>query len=290
MHSIFLAAALFFIQQPAPGELDTVLQRATEYVTKYEEDLGNLIGSEEYTQNVAWMATGNSRYGMIAKKEQRRTSADFLIIQIGQTWSALRKVNRVDGLKVKEVQQTFDTVFDDSPAGNTKRFLEMKLDSTRYNIGGVIREINLPTFALEVLRKREVSRFTFEKAGTSKVEGVQTWEVRFHEMMAPTLVHGDPKDPEQELFSHGTLWIEPETGRVLKTEFVVENSFEKPAIKARNVVTYAPGKRANILVPSLMIEHYENERSTIDCRADYSNFRPFEVDVKFEIAPIKPGP
>ena len=36
---------------------------------------------------------------------------------------------------------------------------------------------------------------------------------------------------------------------------------------------------------SLMDEHYETEFNTIDCRAFYTNFRPFEVDVKFEIRP-----
>jgi len=37
-------------------------------------------------------------------------------------------------------------------------------------------------------------------------------------------------------------------------------------------------------VPSYMVEHYDAAFTVIDCRADYSNFRPFEVDVKFDIA------
>jgi hypothetical protein len=49
-------------------------------------------------------------------------------------------------------------------------------------------------------------------------------------------------------------------------------------------VTYGAGKKTQILVPTAMTEHYESMYHTVDCRADYSNFRPFEVDVKFEIA------
>ena len=52
-------------------------------------------------------------------------------------------------------------------------------------------------------------------------------------------------------------------------------------VEERLVRIYAHGlRRAAVL---RMVEHYETDYHTIDCRADYSNFRPFEVDVKFEI-------
>jgi len=268
--------------QTPQDDLDAVLQRATAYVTKYEEDLGNLIGSEEYLQNAAWKTAAR---GMISRKVQRRTSSDFLILQVGREWSGLRKVNRVDGSKVKDELPPLSDAFDGSPQSNWKQLRRMIEESTQYNIGDVIREINLPTFALAVMRKAEVQRFKFEKTGVDKINGVQTWEVRFHEVGAPTLVHGEKLEP---LYSNGTLWIEPDSGRILKTELVVENRLNKSPIKARVLVTYEGGKRVQMLVPSLMLEHYETEANTIDCRADYSNFRAFEVDVKFEIAPPKP--
>ena len=40
-----------------------------------------------------------------------------------------------------------------------------------------------------------------------------------------------------------------------------------------------------MLLPSLMEERYESEYNNVECQAFYSNFRPFEVDVKFEIHP-----
>ena len=213
----FIVAILLTFATPQTTELDTVLQHATTYVDNYEEELGNLIGTEDYSQNVAWKSS-TGRPGMIVKREQRRMSSDFLMIQLGKEWSALRKTNRVDGQKIQEKQQDFETAFDDSPQANTKRFNQMKADSTKYNIGDIQREVNLPTFALEVLRHNEVSRFQFEKAGTGKINGTVTWEVRFKETHGWTLVHGKP---DQQLFSHGTFWIEPESGRVLKTEFMV---------------------------------------------------------------------
>jgi hypothetical protein len=286
MKPLVLAAVLAFtlFQQQSSPELDAVLKRATEYVTQYEEQLGNLIGSEEYVQNAVWMVTGGRGFPQVGKKMQRRSTSDFLIIQVGSEWAALRKINRVDGFKEKEAEPAFEDAFDNSPQANAKRLLDMKAESTRHNLGDVRRDINLPTFALKVLRKSEVGRFSFERAGASRIEGIQTWAIRFQEQSGRSLVAGGNGEI---LYSNGTLWIEPETGRVLRTEFRVENRYTATPLKGSSIVTYGEGKRVKMLVPILMVERYESEFHTIDARADYSNFRPFEVDVKFEISPPK---
>ena len=263
-------------QPQGSPELIDLLQRATEYVTQYEAELGNLIGSEEYLQNAVWLAPSQRGGPMVAKRLQRRVSSDFLIIQVGPEWAALRKANRVVGSKVKEPEPSFEDAFDDSPDANQKRLNAMKGESTRYNIGDIIRETNLPTMALKVLRKGDVSHFAFERVGSSKIEGIQTQAVRFREQTSPTLVIGGNGE---FLYSNGTIWIEPETGRVLRTEFNVENRYAASPIKARIVVTYTAGKNLNVLVPTIMEEHYESEFNNVDCKAYYSNFRPFEVDV-----------
>ena len=280
-----LAAFLALVTSLYPqssSQLANVLQRATEYVTQYEAELGNLIGSEEYVQNAAWLANTGFGYPRIGKRSQRRLSSDFLIIQVGPEWAALRKVNRIDGVKVNETEPALEDAFDNSPEANSTRLLVMKAESTGYNLGDIIREINLPTFALKVLHKSDVSRFAFERAGSSKIEGIQTWAIRFREQTGPTLVVGGKDQP---LYSTGTLWIDPDTGRVLRTEFLVENAYAPSRVKGAIIVRYAEGKNVKMLVPSLMDEHYETEFNTVDCRAFYTNFRPFEVDVKFEIRP-----
>jgi hypothetical protein len=260
-----------------PDNLDVVMQRASAYVATYEAALGNLIATEEYLQT--WT---NGRNARIA---QRRTHSDVLLIRVGSEWSALRKVNRVDGLKVKTDEKSFAEAFEHSPANNSKRLQQMKTESTQYNLGNILREINLPTFALKVLRASEIERFNFEKARTEKINGVSTWAVHFAERGLQVLVRGDHGE---RLYSTGTLWIDPATGRVLKTEFIVENPFTAPPVKARTVVNYTRGKIVDLLVPKSMQEHYETQGSAIDCIADYSDFRRFEVDVKFDFGPTKP--
>lgn len=262
------------------ADLDSVLKRATEYVTQYEADLGNLIGSEEYVQNSTLFDASNPP--RVSQRMQRRTSSDFLIIQVGNEWSALRKINRIDGLKVKETAPAFEDAFDDSPQANARRLNDMKIESTAQNIGAVQRDINLPTFGLRVLRRGEVGRFSFEKAGTGKINGKQVWKIKFREAQGPTLVVGGKGEL---LFSTGTVWIEPETGRVFQTEFEVVNPYATTRVTASIVVTYDAGKSVPILVPASMVERYESPYNIIDCRAEYSRFRPFEVDVKFDISP-----
>jgi hypothetical protein len=271
--------AILLLSRQAAVDLDTVLSRATAYVSQYESDLGNLIGTEEYLQTSILM--DNSNPPRVAQRMQRRMQSDFLIIQVGTEWTALRKVNRVDGQRVKEKTPNFDDAFDTSPQANSRRLQEMKVESTEHNLGNVRRDINLPTFALKVLRNAEVGRFSFERAGTARIDGVQTWRVRFREQSGRALVFASSGE---SLYSTGTLWIEPETGRVLQTEFELENPYGQSILKARILVTYGTAKKASILVPATMTERYESRYNTIECRADYSNFRPFEVDVKFEIS------
>jgi hypothetical protein len=269
-----------FAGRQAGTDLDAVLKRATEYVTQYEADLGNLIGSEEYVQNSTWLDASNPP--RVAQRMQRRTSSDFLIIEVGKEWSALRKINRVDGLKVKETAPAFEDAFDDSPQANSRRLNDMKIESAAQNLGDVQRNINLPTFGLEVLRKTEIGRFSFEQAGTGKINGKQVWKIKFREVRGPTLVTGGHGDL---LYSTGTVWIEPETGRILQTEFEVVNPYGADRIYARILVTYDVGKNVPILVPASMAERYESTHNIIECHAEYSRFRPFEVDVKFDISP-----
>src|SRR5207244_12440766 len=128
----------------------------------------NPICTEEYSQNAVWRTLGGRGNATVAKRMERRLSSDFLIIQVGPEWAALRKVNRLDGLKVKETEPAFEDAFDDSPEANQKHVLALKAESTRYNIGDIIRDINVPTGALKVLHESEASRFSFEPAGARR--------------------------------------------------------------------------------------------------------------------------
>jgi hypothetical protein len=78
------------------------------------------------------------------------------------------------------------------------------------------------------------------------------------------------------------LWIEAASGRVLRTQFSVENRRVKPPIRSTMVSTFARKEDGDILVPKKMTEHYESRDNTVDCEAEYSNFRSFHVEIKLD--------
>jgi len=292
---VLTAGLTWTLTKPAAAsqspDLDTVLSHAIHYVADYEAQLGNLIGEEDYIQNAAWAGASGRYSGATSQKKQRRLESDFLILQVGKEWIGVRNVNKLDGFSVKRKVEDLQEIFDDSPAAVLKTLESIALESAKYNIGDVVRNTNLPTFALQVLRPHNLPRFRFEKAGEPKIGGVRTWAVNYQEIQSPSLIHDQDNHDE---FAYGTLWIEPDTGRILKTELNLGGRGTGLLLRTHMVVSYEENKKLAMLIPSLMLEHYETDNGhTIDCRADYSRFHRFEVDVNFDIAPPpapKPAP
>jgi hypothetical protein len=272
MHS-----SVYLAQAP---ELSAVLDMAAQYVARYEDrELGNLLVAESYLQTVI-------TYGGVQHTTRLQTDGDFLILAIGQDRVGLRIVNRVNGNPVQKKQTSFEEALGNPSLGVTERIAAVQKESTRYNIGAINRTINVPTFALKVARKTEAARFSFSKKGEKEVSGKKTWQIEFQERRGPTLTHGVHGE---SLLSSGTLWIEPSTGRILKTEMHVENPFADQEAKATITTTYKENNVLKILVPATMEERYTAEVTTVSCVANYSKYRSFNVDVKSVIdSPPRP--
>ncbi len=110
----------------------------------------------------------------------------------------------------------------------------------------------------------------------------------FKEIQGPTLIHDGDNNEE---FANGTLWIEPETGHILKTQVNDSGHQGRLQFRAQTVVSYKTNTKLEMLVPVSMVEHYETDDSRkLDCRADYSNFHRFEVETHFDFGPQVPAP
>ena len=269
--------------QKDSAELAAVLDRAAQYVALYEnQQLGNVTAAEIYRQVSVSFSPNKVR-----QEEERRLESDFLLFLQGNERVGLRVVRRVNGVPAPVGEASFEDLRDTSPEGIIKGVKALVEQSARYNIGGVRRTFNVPTFALRVVRKAESPMFNFVRRGTEKINGVETWEVTFKERTertGPTLVRGEPAS-SGAAFLRGQAVDQPATGRILKTEFRVENPYSKPKAKGRVTVTYTENKTLRMVVPNQMIEFYESDDGFIDGRADYTNFWLFNVDVKSEVAP-----
>ena len=278
--------------------LETVLARAADYVSIYQQDLGNIIADEEYTQAVDPGRT-------------RRMYSELLVFSPpdDERWLVFRDVIEVDGKPVEDREQRLAVLFQETPDVPAALELKLRTESARFNIGFISRDLNVPTMALQLLTNRERSRLVLEKTQEELLGDLNTWVIAFQAVDSPALIQDAQR---QDLLSHGTFWIEPATGRVLQTDFLVEDEAIGLTIEIR--VRYQLNEAMGMLVPATMTEHYgvdvkvqpsqsttrgptvsaeipsqrqffASSKMTIRCKATYSNYRRFGVDTGFNILP-----
>ncbi|MEQ1911645.1 MAG: hypothetical protein ABMA15_22700, partial [Vicinamibacterales bacterium] len=175
-----------------------------------------------------------------------------------------------------------------STAAQSRKIMD---ESSRYNIGDIERNINLPVLALAVLDRRMQGAFQFEmeKPG-EKIELPKSAAfaappdalvVTFRETQIRTMV----VSPQgKNLTASGRFWLDRTTSQIYMTEIGVEDLWLRAAIH----VAYGSVEGINLPVPVEMHERYENKLNgtRVEGSATYSDFREFKVSVDQDIAPI----
>jgi len=252
----------------APG-LETVMRRAHGYVVVYEDDLSALVAEEHYEQTVL------DDDGDVAQR--RRLASDFRVFQIPpeEAWFAVRDVYEVDGRPVRPREDRFP-IPSRLEAGHDafERASEIAQESARYNIGDVVRTINIPTFSLIFLRPSSRHRMHFVKLGEEDVAGLATWIVGYVERRVdgPTFI----VTPEgRNLVSRGRFWIEPARGSIVRSELITGDASVDRVV--RIMVQYRQDAERDLWLPADMDEVYESAgadgRVLIRGRATYTNYR-----------------
>lgn len=273
-----LAAALVLpaVGPAAPARaqaitLDEVLRRMHTAIVEYEDDLAALVLEEEYEQRV------EGRDGTLAERQVLRSH--YLVFQLPpeEEWFACREVFEVNGEPVPGARNRLhDLLTIDAPAID----LAYKIydESARYNLGGVVRTFNLPTFALALFRPAHRHHLQFAKLGEEPVHDVPAWVISYQERDKPRFI----ATPDGKgLRVHGRVWVSPADGRVLRTELVVggERAVRE---EGRVTVTFRFDPEVNLWVPDVMEERYEHLRgrgtsNVIVGRAVYSQPRRLPV-------------
>ena len=209
----------------------------------------------------------------------------------------------MDGAPVEDRQARLAELLRSSPEVSAERWERLVEESARFNIGPIFRNLNAPTMALQLLTAMDQPRSSFTLRGEQEVGGVAAWIVDFQERDAPALIQGQG---HEDLFAHGTFWIEPATGRVVQTELRTIDQALIPLgaqgavpaeLTTQAVVGYAADPELDLWVPARMTETYRldevlpgrqaglHRKIEIQSEATYSNFRRFEVDVSFAVPP-----
>jgi hypothetical protein len=289
--SLVLTAAASAADKPT---LHDVLARVGDYVVRYERELSGIVAEEHYTQ-----ATDMSDRPYLTRRELK---SDLLLVQAqgrdGRGFIQFRDVFEVDGESVRDRSERLVKLFVNPTVVSRDEALAIMRESSRYNIGSIERNVNVPVLALSFMHPRYQPRFKFtmdaESAGVPRgMPKASTFSVsvdvrvlNFSEVGTPPLI--DSRDRRGAAKSHGRVWVEPDTGRILMTELNIDT----PTVRSTIQVSYQSEPVVGFLVPVEMRERYLMPKQSYQMTgtATYGNFRQFTVTTNESMAPPKDVP
>lgn len=275
-----LAVAVVSAQEPA---FDAVMARAGDYVARYQTQLRGLVLEEHYRQNLTSMAGMRPGPGVRAQRmrEGRELKSDLLLVKLSgeDSWMQFRDVFEVDRRPVRDRDERLSRLFIEARAGAREQADQIQQESSRYNLGPLMRTVNVPILALLFLEKEVQPVITFRegKAGNVKrfaglAEPAAIRMIEFREDHQGTMVKGAGG---RDIPSHGRFWLDGRSGRVLQSELISVDT----DLRAEINVTYKSEPGLDLLVPAEMREIYTVRQTNmrIDGRATYGKFRQFTV-------------
>jgi hypothetical protein len=267
--------------------IEQLLERAGAYVLDFETRFSNVVTEERYIQEstdarnnlpssrTAPLTTGGAQPNI----RRRELKSDFLLVKLPETdeWLPFRDVFEVDRHRVRDREDRLSKLFLHPTGSTLEQARQIMEESARYNIGNIQRTINLPVFALALLRPLVQPHVRFSKGKRDSAIGANVYIVEYREQASPTLIHG-PQG--REMFCHGRFWIEAPTGRVMKSELIVDDAAVRASVTTRYRVDQAYG----LAVPVDMKEEYGLPNGArVTGLATYGNFRRFDVEVTDDI-------
>jgi hypothetical protein len=251
-------------QTGRPGD---VMARLDGYLLGYDERLANVVAEETYRQ---WVEQGSTQNRSTTSRMLRSDFALTLTTE-SKRWVGYRDTFEVDGKPVRDRDERLQRLLSDGAVGEAARIAEQ---NARFNLGQylVSRNVNVPTFALEMLNPRVRDRFRVRRTGADVFEGRPGWRVEFRERERPTLVRTpDGRDQASRIVA----LVDMQTGEVLQTILTVER------VKGSITVAYGHVPGIQVPVPIRMAERYVTRTGEVVAgEATYANFRQFETSVR----------
>jgi hypothetical protein len=271
--------------------LETVLQRAADYVTRYLDVMSSLTAEERYVQDLAGLQTVPTGVQIqppittrppeapkppvpeVIGAERRVLRSDIVLVNVGPPLERrmYRDVFEVDGRPVRDRAERLAALFleqSDSARAQAERIAET---SARFNISNLGRVLNEPGLPLAFLQTSLQPRFKFS---LDRRERGNVWTLRYAEQARPTLFW---HNRTIENPSSGRFWIDVTTGEVSRTEHVVSPQ----GLSATFVTQFQHEARFGIAVPSELREQLSSGPQASARRvsgvATYSRYRKFSV-------------
>mgnify|MGYP006268642195 CR=1 FL=1 len=249
---------------PQTLSVDTVIERAGEYVRGYRDDLTYVMATETYVQT---LTGGYSLYDM---DETLESEVYFVYVPADRVWMAIRDVLVADGKKLLN-RPDVRSILNSGQVGAAR---ELKAKNATYNLGTIYRNFNEPTLSLQILDDEHRPKTTFVR---QKVKDGK-YTVSFAEHGKPTLIVNTDGSPA---YSKGELVIDGATGRVERAELRIRLG----KVDATLTTTYRPDEKLKMWVPTTFEEKYDGDgrrAEKINGKATYGDFSRFDVQVRIK--------
>jgi hypothetical protein len=294
--TLMLAAApAIYGKEPArePAPLDTLLDRAGKYIVEYENVCRGLVADESYRQ-MYWDVDRELHVRNL------RSDVVFVMLPGSIPWTAFRDVYAVDGRAVRDRAARLEKLLGDGRAPAIEQARAIVREGARFNLGPILRTVNVPPIALLFLHPDNQARFSYKRKGecsSAEMEGV---EVAVVERARPTLVRDESGE---DVAAKGKVCIDPASGAILRTdiEFDLDGSEGERRAWARILVLYSREAALDALAPLEMKETYQlaavlEHGATgavageirIEATARYTGFHRLQVTTQefFRAAPV----
>jgi hypothetical protein len=266
-HGLTLLALAVSTSALAAPSVKDVMRRVGAYVDAYGERASIVVATEDYKQE----ARGNTD----AFHGERSTVAEFAIVKIDAVtaWQGFRDVLSVDGVPVEGRRNRLIDSLLSGPGGYIEA-RRLSDESSRFNIGIVERNFNVPTTAMFFFRSESHDRFKF--AAKEPERGI--WRIAWRETHKPTFIRSPSG---ASVPAEGELWVDPADGTIRRTVLAA-------AMQGRNNnegsgrvdVTYRYADAIGMWLPSVMDEEWMTTApmgkwERVSGHAVYSNYRQF---------------
>ena len=278
--------------RPAPAQspsLEDVLSRVAAYVVDFIPRFANVVAVETYEQRVPLGIPGlNSAFATPTNGRLTtwRLKSDVLLVRDpteALDWVVFRDVGEVNGKAVHHEQDRLMKLFAAPSDDTARRAADIAFESARYHLPGGSAAVTNPLLTLALLQPRYQPRLRFALGGEERSLGRGVRVLRFEEWQQNTpILEGTGR-------VRGNVWIDPATGRILKTEARIGSG-------SSTTTSFAPEDRLALTVPKEMRttwvyvdQRRPTERFQVTGVAGYTDFRRFEVQTDSAIAtPPKP--
>jgi hypothetical protein len=290
---------------PGPVDISSLTATLANYAARFEQEFSAFVAEERYVQvihpwrgnprgpdaepSLAWRdlqdAAPPKTGGPIISR--RQLLSDVLLVQLTEgQWLGYRDVAVVDGKPVRDRTDRVRELFVSKSASRDAQLREIAEESSRYNLGDVRRNMNVPTLTLGFMRENDQWRFKFKRQKDETVADRATRVLSFKEDARPTLI-GTRSGRDIPL--DGRIWIDASSGQVLRTELRFDRGSESRVYVRTD---YGPTPNSEVPVPIRMWEWYEGgnqigriggDKTVIQGLATYSNFRRFQVTTSEQV-------